>query len=58
MMSSTMTASFSKKGYLNGFVSKSERKTFNIRYLNTGPGPGSYNSEMNSSFYQNLINEK
>jgi hypothetical protein len=53
-----MTASFSKKGYLNGFVSKSERKTFNIRYLNTGPGPGSYNSEMNSSFYQNLINEK
>jgi hypothetical protein len=38
MMSSTTTASFSKKGYGNGFVSKTERRPFNIRYINTGPG--------------------
>lgn len=38
--------SLSKKGYGNGFVSASERNTFQARYLNGGPGPGSYSTDI------------
>lgn len=34
--------SISKKGLGNGFVSNSERNVFQMKYLNSGPGPGSY----------------
>lgn len=37
--------SLSKKGYGNGFVSASDRNTFQAKYLNSGPGPGTYSSD-------------
>lgn len=37
--------SLSKKGYGNGFASSSERNPFSAKYLNCGPGPGSYTGE-------------
>ncbi|EAR94531.1 sperm-tail PG-rich repeat protein (macronuclear) [Tetrahymena thermophila SB210] len=38
--------SISKKGYGNGFVSTAERNTFQTRYLNSGPGPGTYSTDV------------
>lgn len=37
--------SLSKKGYGNGFVSTSGRTTFAAKYLNCGPGPGTYSND-------------
>ena len=37
------SASYSKKGYGNGFVSQSHRNIYK-GYINSGPGPGSYDS--------------
>jgi len=38
------SASYSKKGYGNGFVSTTTKGMFG-KYVNTGPGPGSYNQK-------------
>ena len=38
--------SYSKKGYTNGFASNAERRVGNIRYVNTGPGPGYYSHKL------------
>ena len=40
------TPSFSKKGYGNAFVSKSEQLEDRIRFKAFIPGPGSYNSRV------------
>jgi len=41
-LSRESTASYSKKGFGNGFVSQTNRLLYR-GYINTGPGPGSYN---------------
>lgn len=40
------STSYSVKGYGNGFLSKSTRTAFNNKYMNMGPGPGSYDSSV------------
>ena len=45
----TSAESFSKKGYGNGFVSKTKRDPLGAYFSNTGPGPGFY------QFYNNSI---
>ena len=37
-----VSSSYSRKGMGNGFLSKSQRDPFNAKYVNSGPGPCSY----------------
>lgn len=56
VFSRSNTASFSKKGYGNGFVSQTNRLLYR-GYINSGPGPGSYTQNDNPFKVTHILHE-